>query len=89
MLLDEGGFDTNEDPYRQAPPITDHGQSSSNKHTSAPKRMANGEVKSSKNSLPTSPTDSSLHGHSRNSSLASKGSHIPEVSSSVSIKSGS
>lgn len=48
-------------------------------HTGAPKRMANGEVKPSKSSLPTSPVESSQYGHSRNSSRTSRGSQIGEV----------
>lgn len=48
-------------------------------HTSAPKRMVNGEVKPSEFSLPTSPVDSSQYGHSRNSSRTSRGSQIGEV----------
>ena len=48
-------------------------------HTSAPKRMANGEIKSPRYSLPTSPIDASQYGHSRNSSRASRSSQIEEV----------
>lgn len=48
-------------------------------HTSAPKRMANGEIKSPGYSLPTSPGDSSQYGHSRNSSRTSRGSQVGEV----------
>ena len=48
-------------------------------YTSAPKRMANGEVKSSESSLPTSPVESSQYGHSRNSSRTSRVSQIGEV----------
>lgn len=49
-------------------------------HTSAPKRTANGEIKSPRHSLPTSPVESSQHGHSRNSSMTSRGSQMGEVS---------
>lgn len=45
----------------------------------APKRTANGEIKSPQHSLPTSPVDSSQYGHSRNSSMTSRGSQIGEV----------
>lgn len=48
-------------------------------HTSAPKRMVNGEIKTSGSSLPTSPVESSQYGHSRNSSRTSRGSQIGEV----------
>lgn len=48
-------------------------------HTSAPKRKANGEVKPSESSLPTSPIESSQYGLSRNSSRTSRGSQIGEV----------
>lgn len=47
--------------------------------TSAPKRMANGQVKPSKSSLQTSPVEPSQNGHSRNSSRNSRGSQIGEV----------
>ena len=49
-------------------------------HTSTPKRMANGEIKSSAYSLSNSPIDIGQHGHSRNSSRTSRGSQIGEVS---------
>ena len=52
-------------------------------HTSAPKRMANGDVKTALSSYPTSPTDHSLYAHSRNSSAASHSSQIGEVNKSV------
>lgn len=48
-------------------------------YTSAPKRTANGQVKSPTYSLPTSPVDPSQYGHSRNSSITSRGSQIGEV----------
>ena len=48
-------------------------------HPSAPKRMANGEVKPSESSLPASPVESSQYGHSRNSSGTSRNSQIGEV----------
>ena len=48
-------------------------------HTSAPKRMANGEVKSPEWALPNSPAGSSQYRHSRNSSTTSRGSQIGEV----------
>ncbi len=48
-------------------------------HASAPKRKANGEVKPSESSLPTSRVESSQYGHSRNSSRTSRGSQIGEV----------
>lgn len=48
-------------------------------NTSAPKRMANGEVKPSESSPSTSPVKSSQYGHSRNSSTTSRGSQIGEV----------
>ena len=48
-------------------------------YTSAPKRMANGEVKSSESRLPTSPVELSQYGHSRNSSRTSRVSQIGEV----------
>jgi len=48
-------------------------------YTSAPKRTANGEIKSPQYSLPTSPVESSQYGHSRNSSMTSRGSQIGEV----------
>ena len=57
--------------------IAEHGLDED--HTSAPKRKANGEVKPSESSLPTSPVESSQYGHSRNSSRTSRGSQIGEV----------
>lgn len=48
-------------------------------HTSAPKRMANGDIKSVGGNLPRSPTDSNMYMHSRNSSTTSRGSQIGEV----------
>ena len=48
-------------------------------HTSAPKRMANGEIKSPGYSGPNSPVDIGQYGHSRNSSRTSRGSQIGEV----------
>ncbi len=48
-------------------------------HTSAPKRMANGEIKSPGYSRPNSPVDIGQYGHSRNSSRTSRGSQIGEV----------
>lgn len=48
-------------------------------HTSAPKRMANGEIKSPGYSGPNSPVDIGQCGHSRNSSRTSRGSQIGEV----------
>ena len=47
--------------------------------TGAPKRMADGEIKSPGYSLPTSPIDASQPGHSRNSSRTSRSSQIGEV----------
>ena len=44
------------------------------------KRMANGDIKSPKESLPTSPLDSALYGHSRTTTTSSRGSQIGEVS---------
>jgi len=52
---------------------------STSQYTSAPKRMANGDVKTGAGSLPTSPTDPSLYVHSRNSSTTSRSSQIGEV----------
>ena len=49
-------------------------------YTSAPKRMANGDIKSPPNSYPTSPIDPNSYAHSRNSSSTSRTSHIGEVS---------
>ena len=54
-------------------------------HTSAPKRMANGEVKLQGYSQPSSPVDISQYGHSRNSSRTSRGSQIGEVCDSAII----
>ena len=54
-------------------------------HTSAPKRMANGEVKLPGYSQPNSPVDISQYGHSRNSSRTSRGSQIGEVCDSAII----
>lgn len=51
-------------------------------HTSTPKRMANGEIKSPEYSLPTSPVGASQYGHSRDSSRTSKGSQISNVGES-------
>lgn len=48
-------------------------------YTSAQKRTANGEIKSPQHSLSTSPVDPSQYGHSRNSSMTSRGSQIGEV----------
>lgn len=48
-------------------------------HASAPKRMANGEIKSPGYSRPNSPVDIGQYGHSRNSSRTSRGSQIGEV----------
>ena len=48
-------------------------------HTSAPKRMANGDIKSPGYSGPNSPVDIDQCGHSRNSSRTSRGSQIGEV----------
>lgn len=47
--------------------------------TSAPKRMANGDIKSFTGSLPTSPVDYDQNSHSGNNSLTSRGSQISEV----------
>ena len=47
--------------------------------TSAPKRMANGEIKPAESSQPTSPVEYSEYRHSRNSSRTSRGSQIGEV----------
>lgn len=47
--------------------------------TGAPKRMADGEIKSPGYSLPTSPASPNKYGHSRNSSRTSRGSQIGEV----------
>ena len=66
---------TTRPPYR-----TSNTDPSCNIHTNAPKRMVNGEIKSPKGSLPTSPTDSRLYAHSRNSSTTSRSSQIGEVS---------
>lgn len=52
----------------------------SRNYTSAPKRMANGEVKTTSESLPISPSESTVYSHSRNSSSTSRNSHIGEVS---------
>ncbi|KAF6239453.1 hypothetical protein HO173_002715 [Letharia columbiana] len=52
-------------------------------HPSAPKRMANGEVKPSESSLPASPVESSQYGHSRNSSGTSRNSQIGELSNQL------
>ena len=57
--------------------VTDHALDKV--HPSAPKRMANGEVKPSESSLPASPVESSQYGHSRNSSGTSRNSQIGEV----------
>ena len=54
-------------------------------HTSAPKRMANGEVKLPGYSQPSSPVNISQYGHSRNSSGMSRGSQIGEVCDSAII----
>ena len=48
-------------------------------HTSAPKRMANGDIKPPQYSLPTSPLETSSYGHSRKISRISEGSQISEV----------
>lgn len=56
-----------------------------NEHTSAPKRMANGEIKSPGYSRPSSPVDIDQYGHSRNSSRTSRGSQIGEVCDSAII----
>ena len=48
-------------------------------HTSAPKRMVNGDIKSSRHSQVTSPISHGHYGHSRNSSMASRDSHISDV----------
>ena len=53
---------------------------SSYSSTSAPKRLANGEIKSPKYDAPPSPTNSNSLEHLRNSSRASRASHIGEVS---------
>lgn len=45
----------------------------------APKRMADGELKSPVTGLPTSPTESQILAHSRNSSINSRNSQITEV----------
>ena len=47
--------------------------------SSAPKRLANGEIKSSNADLLVGYTDTSLYGHSRNSSMTSRSSQIVEV----------
>ena len=46
----------------------------------APKRMADGELKSPVTGLPTSPTESQILAHSRNSSINSRNSQITEAS---------
>ena len=48
-------------------------------YANAPKRMADGELKSPEYSLPTSPVSASQYGHSRNSSRTSRSSQISEV----------
>ena len=57
----------------------DWSQSVHIEHASAPKRMANGEIKSPGYSRPNSPVDIGQYGHSRNSSRTSRGSQIGEV----------
>ena len=63
----------------------DRSQRLQNEHTSAPKRMANGEIKSPGYSRPSSPIDIGPYGHSRNSSRTSRGSQIGEVCDSAII----
>ena len=58
-------------------------------HTSAPKRMANGEIKSPGYSRPNSPVDTGQYGHSRNSSRTSRGSQIGEVCDPIQHRLGS
>ena len=48
-------------------------------HTSAPKRMADGEVKPPETFMPIGPVSSDRYGHSRNSSRTSRSSQISEV----------
>lgn len=57
----------------------DRSQRLHNEHTSAPKRMANGEIKSPGHSGPNSPVNIGQYGHSRNSSRTSRASQIVEV----------
>lgn len=53
-------------------------------HTSGLKRTATGQIKSPwPESLPTSPVNSNLYGHSRNTSATSRSSHIGEVKCSI------
>ncbi|KAL9125907.1 MAG: hypothetical protein Q9217_004954, partial [Psora testacea] len=63
-------------------PTSRHTSSTEN-YTSAPKRLANGEFKSPKGSLPTSPTESSIFAHSRHSSTTSRSSQIGELSAQL------
>ncbi len=74
------GHDLELDGHRQSVNPPDAGPSENRVyHTSAPKRMANGDIKSPGYSPPTIPGCSSQYGHSRNSSRTSRGSQVGEV----------
>lgn len=77
-LTVDDGLGSQEELYTTSTPVAISAEQRYD-HTSAPKRMANGEIKSPGYSLPTSPGDSSQYGHSRNSSRTSRGSQVGEV----------
>ncbi|KAL2040301.1 hypothetical protein N7G274_006744 [Stereocaulon virgatum] len=64
-------------------PLPDQSKEPLIEYTAAPKRMANGDIKPAGYNSTTSPIDASQHGHSRNSSRASRSSQIGELSSQL------
>lgn len=78
-LVEPDGSTTDQDEEINVPAAE---ETNGTDHTSAPKRMVNGEFKHSESSLPTSPITSSHYKHSRNSSRTSRGSQIGEVRTS-------
>jgi len=72
------GLESQESPHSwNAPPTRPSEYQGS--YTGTLKRTANGEIKSPVHSSSTSPVDTIQYGHSRNSSMTSRGSQIGEV----------